>query len=102
MDNGIYKLTLSDGTVISNLRMNGNNFVSLAQISESLFDGNLSEVIINDGEFDEVHGPMELVQVTKVGAEYWFILRDLTKKELEEAKLRADIDYIAMMTEIDL
>lgn len=97
-----YKITLADGTVISDLRLNGNNFVSKSRISETKFDGNLSEVIINDGEVDEIHGPMALVQVTKMGDEYWFILRDLSKNELEMAQIRANIDYISMMTEVDL
>ena len=28
MDDKIYKITLADGTVIDNLKLNGNNFIS--------------------------------------------------------------------------
>ena len=55
MDDKIYKITLSDGTVLDNLRLNGNNFISSSEIDESVFDGNCSIVTINDGEKDEVH-----------------------------------------------
>ena len=57
---------------------------------------------ISDGEREEVHENMELVQITKVGANYWFILRDLTAQELAEMKTQANIEYIAMMADINL
>ena len=55
MEDKIYKITLSDETVLDNLRLNGNNFISSSEINESVFDGNCSIVTINDGEKDEVH-----------------------------------------------
>lgn len=102
MDDKIYKITLSDGTVIDNLKMNGNNFVSIVEIDKSVFDGNLLSVTINDGEKDDVHTNMELVQVTKMGAEYWFVLRDIPETELAFIKMQSDIEYVAMMSEIEL
>ena len=65
MDDKIYKITLSDGTVLDNLRLNGNNFISSSEIDESVFDGNCSIVTINDGEKDEVHMNMELVRLSR-------------------------------------
>lgn len=97
----IYSVTLADGTVISDLHLNGNNFVSQEPITESIFDGSLSEVIINDGEIDEVHTNMELIQITQMGDEYWFILADIPKERLVRDQMRADIDYIAMMTDVE-
>lgn len=102
MDDKIYKITLSDGTVIDNLKMNGNNFVSTVEIDKSVFDGNLLSVTINDGEKDDIHTNMELVQVTKMGAEYWFVLRDIPETELAFIKMQSDIEYVAMMSEIKL
>lgn len=98
----IYKITLADGRVIEDLRLNGNNFVSKEEITDSIFNGNLSRVIINDGEHDIIFNNMELVQVQQYKDEYWFILRELTAKELQEIKTRSDIDYIAMMSDIEL
>lgn len=102
MDDMIYKITLADGTVIDNLKMNGTNFISSVEIDESVFDGNLLEVTINDGEKDEVHSNMELVQITKMANEYWFVLRDIPRTELAFIKMQSDIEYVAMMAEIDL
>ena len=97
-----YKITLADGTVIDNLSMNGNNFISKTEVMESTFKTNCSSVIINDGETSEKHNDMELVQIVKVKDEYWFVLRDLSAEELKRIKIEADIEYIAMMSKINL
>lgn len=102
MDEKIYKVTLADGTVIDNLRLNGNNYISEKELSADMFLGNLGTVTINDGEKDVVYENMTLVQLAKYDDEYWFILRTMTKKELQEIKNRSDIDYIAMMTDVEL
>lgn len=98
-----YKITLSDGTIVENLKMNGNNFISKNEILEDIFIGNLSSVSIEDSEGTvEVHSNMELVQVKRYGNEYWFILRDLTEDELVKISQRADLEYVAMMTGVEL
>lgn len=102
MDDKIYKITLADGTVIDNLKLNGNNFVSLVEIDETIFNGNCLKVTISDGEKEDTHTNMELVQITKMGEEYWFVLRDIPENELAFIKLQSDIEYIAMMSEIEL
>jgi len=45
---------------------------------------------------------MALVQIQKVGTKYWFVLRELSVRELLDAKTRGDIEYIAMMADINL
>ncbi len=102
MDEKIYKITLADGTVIDNLRLNGNNYISETELTDDVFHGKLDKVIVNDGEGDIVYENMELVQIVKYDEEYWFILRTMTKKELQDLKNRADIDYLAMMSDIEL
>lgn len=102
MDEKIYSITLSDGTVIDGLRMNGNNFISKDSIDPEMFEGNLAVVVINDGETEETHENMSLVQVTRMGEEYWFVLRDVPAAEIENARLRSDLDYVMMMTEVEI
>lgn len=103
MDEKIYKVTLADGTVIDGLKMNGNNFISLSSVDAAVFDGNGSPVIINDGETDEIHDNMELVQITTNSAgEYWFVLRDISERELAQIKMQSDIEYVAMMAGVEL
>lgn len=40
--------------------------------------------------------------MTEVDGKSWFVLRDITHKELEQAKIKSDIEYLAMMCEVDL
>ena len=97
-----YKLVLSNGRTIDNLRMNGNNFVSDSVVTADMFMGGLSPVMLYCDGIVEEHSNMDLVQITKMGNEYWFVLRDISQKELDEIRIRADVDFIAMMTDIEL
>lgn len=102
MNDKIYSITLADGTVLDNLRLNGNNYISDTPVEKEIFDNNCSVVVISDGESHVTYENMECVQVTKMGEEYWFILRELSADELAAIKNRADLEYIAMMCDIDL
>lgn len=102
MNNKIYTITLEDGTQITNLRMNGTNFVSQNPIDPDIFEGKLGEVIISDGVTNEQHFNMELVQIVLYEDGYYFVLIDIPENQLKERKLRSDVDYIAMMSDIDI
>lgn len=102
MDQKIYRITLANGTILDNLTMNGNNFISEEAVHDSIFNGVCSPVVIHDGTSDEIHEHMELVQVTVVDGKSWFVLRDISKKELEQNKLKSDIEYLAMMCDVEL
>lgn len=92
-------IELSNGVTLANLEINGNNYITLELISEATFEGGLAPVII-DGE---EHEQMALVQcITHSNGKTWFILRDISAKEIAEAKLRADIDFLALMTDVEL
>ena len=97
------------------MELNGNNFVSKKEITADTFRGKLSKVTITgDAEADEAgligtHGHMELVQIAHYtqathGMEdgYYFVLRDIPAAEFEALRNRGDIDYIAMMTGVEL
>lgn len=101
-----WKITLSDGTQLTDLKLNGNNFISEEKIVEDDFKGKLSKVIIEgitDGqEFKQEYQHMELVQIVHNKDGYYFVLRELSEEELYKIKTQADIEYLAMMTNIDL
>lgn len=95
-------IILSDGTEITDLKMNGNNFVSPIKIDEKIFDGNLSTVTVVDDEEETTYNNMSLIHCTKYDSEYWFALRELTDAELVAIKNRSDIDYIALICDVEL
>lgn len=103
MDSKTYTITLADGTVLDNLKLNGNNFISNTAINADIFNENCSPVIISDGVNSETHNNMEFVQVTEQEpGKYWFVLRELSASELARIKMQSDIEYVAMMAGIEL
>lgn len=103
MEEKTFKIMLADGTSLEGLGLNGNNFISSKKLTEDVFEGNLSHVVIEDSEGNvEEHDNMALVQIAKYGKEYWFVLRELSAQEIRDAKTQANIEYIAMMADIDL
>lgn len=97
-----YTITLADGTVLDNLKLNGNNFISNTAINADIFDENCYTVIISDGVNSETYN-MEFVQVTEQEpGKYWFVLRELSASELARIKIQSDIEYVAMMAGIEL
>lgn len=97
-----YSIKLTDGTVIENLRLNGNVFISAEEISADVFEDNCDPVIISDGDETETHPHMDLVAIEQHGDKYWIMLRDRSADELDKLKIAADIEYLAMMTDVEL
>lgn len=99
-----YSITLGDGTVLKDLRLNGNNFISLAPITESMFENNLTHVVISDSTDEEVHDYMQLVQIAQYPDEegYHFVLIDISPDELRLMDMQAKIEYLSMMTGYDI
>lgn len=85
-----YSVTLSDGTKLDNLALNGNNLVSSTKLTEGDFKDKLSKVTITDDDGKATdYTDMVLVQVTQVGDESWFILGE--KAQDDVSKLRAAV-----------
>lgn len=92
-------IALSNGTELTGLELNGNNYISPEKLTEDTFADGLSPVVINGEE----HEQMALVQcIQHADGRTWFILRDVTAEEAANAKLRSDIDFIALMSDIEL
>ena len=98
MEERAWKVTLADGTSLGSLKLNGNNFISTTEVTKD----NLTEVTIEGGDTIEKHENMELVQISKMGEEWWFILRDIPAEELEQMALKAQLDYLSMMVDPEL
>jgi hypothetical protein len=77
----MYTMTLSDGTKLENLELNGNNWISSAKLTEKDFEGKLNKVSVTDGEVTEEYEKQILVQITEVDGKYWFVLRGKTRQE---------------------
>lgn len=87
-----YTLTLSDGSKLENLQLNGNNFVSDGKVTPATFEGKLSEVRITASgtpteprPYPDTLHDAELVQITTPDetpdGRWWFILREIPEEE---------------------
>lgn len=99
-----WKITLSDGTQLKDLKLSGNNYISKTKITEDDFKGKLSKITI-ENETDKTSEELEhveLVQIVYYEDGYYFVLRQLSADEIDKIKTKADIEYLAMMTDVDL
>lgn len=104
----MYMVTLADGTILDNLLLNGNNFISDTRIDEAVFDGNLDTVRITGPGVDETFENLELASIREDGGKCWIVLRQLSDSELRERNTQADIrelfdtsdDIILMMADL--
>jgi hypothetical protein len=81
-------MVLADGTVLDNLEMNGNNYVSKVEVSGDIFEDNLGTITVDGTVYDN----MKLVQCKKHDNEWWFILAPKTKMDKlteENSELRS-------------
>lgn len=91
-------IQLNDGMVL-NCKLNGTEYESeLAIVDDTLSVENLSNVTINGVE----HGAMKLINKYAFESGTRFALQQLSSEETELTTLKAQIAYIAMMSDIDL
>lgn len=101
----VFTITLADGTEIPNLHLNGNNWVSEEPVYLDQFIGKLGSVSITDGEETKYYENLKILPLiqhyegsTALVPGYYFVLQPITKEEM----LYANVDYLSMMTGIDL
>ncbi len=90
----MYTITLSDGTRLENLELNGNNFISEEIIEDSVFDGKLDTVTISDGERSETYYDMILMsnRVDALDGRSWFVLGEKSPQQKKEEEMAARLD----------
>lgn len=90
----MYTITLSNGTRLENLVLNGNNYISETIIPDSAFDGELDTVIISDGETEKTYSDMVLLNSRIEDEKSWFILGEKTETQKKEESLNKYLEEI--------
>lgn len=92
-------IELSDGSVIQELEVNGNCLISENNIkNELLTDEMLREITIDGVTYKNVTLVRKWVQDNKI----WLALRQKSEDEIWKEQYKSNLDYIAMMTCVDL
>lgn len=85
-----YKVTLSDGTLLDGLGLNGTTLVSYTEVTEATFKDKLSKVVIEGPEESPIplgeHGPMELAYLGKQPDGWYFVIQELPQEEQKALK----------------
>ena len=103
----MYTITLNDGTKITGLTFERNIFWNDTELRAEMFKGKLNPVTITSDAEDYTgitgtHEHMELCYVKQMEGKYALALNDIPDDRWETEKLRANQEYIAMMTDIQL
>lgn len=91
----MYKITLNDGTILENLELNGNNYISKEKISESVFTAKALkrvEVLDEESGLAEVLNDTMLIQLMETNGEYWFILAEKPSYVRHEEEMKERVD----------
>lgn len=101
MENETYTIELKDGTTFTNLMLNGNNYLSETPFDETkLTIGNFHDIKINNIPYTNM-----------IARNYWhdtidglyhLIIDNLTPLELLQEEMEAKLDYLSMMTDVEL
>lgn len=88
----MYTITLSDGTKLTNLNLNGNNYISNEPIEDSIFEGNLDTVTITDGKITDTYKDMVLLSNRiESDGKGWFVLGVKSERKKRDENILAEL-----------
>ena len=87
----MYIITLQNGTVLDNLTINGNNYISDTLIDDAVFENNLDTVTINDGESTQTYTNMKLIANQAYDGKSWFVLAEKSTEDIEKETLEKEL-----------
>lgn len=83
-----YTITLADGSQLTGLSKNGDNFVSETKVDESIFTDNLSTMTVSDGETEETFTDMVFIQQMEwADGTFYLAFREKTEQEKADDSL---------------
>lgn len=96
------KIILSNGNVIDNLMINGNNYMSNEIISDDIFKDGLAIVTVVDGADSTEYKNMKLIQNIVIDEKTWFILAEKTEEEILKERLKSTEDALMMLMDLQM
>lgn len=75
-------IIFADGKQLSELTVNGTNFVSKTKVDETIFDSkNLATMTVDDGKQKYIYTDMVFVQQMELNGDYYLTFRKKTQRE---------------------
>lgn len=85
----MYKITLSDGTTLENLELNGNNFIASAVVDDAVFKDNMASVTItnlDDESTEQIEDGVLLGNIVRDGKSWLVLGQKSAEQKEQEAK----------------
>jgi hypothetical protein len=109
MENKKYTLTIEGQNstfTVSDLTMNGTNYVSEAKVDTSAWPPSFKLIVKDeDGNVTEQFDHAKLIQQEQYAWDNnrWYLaFAPVSVQEIENARLQSQLEYLAMMTDVDL
>lgn len=103
MENDVYTMTFSDGSKLTRIRKNLSTYVSDDPIDPRDYSDKLDHVTISNGSQIEILENVEMIPVIgQTEDDTWFILRPIDPMVLFQKTTEANIEYLAMMMDVEL
>lgn len=109
MDNKTYTLTIegkNKSFTVENLAMNGTNYVSETQVDTSAWPQTFRFTATDEeGNVTEQYDHAKLIQQVSYdwdGGKRYLAFAPVSQQAIENAELRSQVEYLAMMTDVDL
>ena len=93
-------ISWNDGSPELEAEVNGGSFI----VSEKPeFPADLSVVTLDYSNGNEVTlNNARIIECASVDGRYWFTIQEIPQDVIDKAETQAKIDYLAMMTDVDL
>lgn len=101
-DINVAALELSDGRILTSLIVNGDVFVSKTPVDPAIFEDNVNPITVTINGEAVTHDDWKFCGVIPMNGEWWICFAEMDAFEKLELDFQSKIDYISMMTDIDL
>jgi hypothetical protein len=92
----MYTITLSDGTQLKNLELNGNNYIAETAIESSVFEGKTGTMKISDGKTTETYTGWELISNIVRDGKSWLVFGEKSAEEKRQETVNANFTDLQM------
>ena len=101
-DINVATLELSDGRILTSLIVNGDVFVSKTPVDPDIFEDNVNPITVTVNGEATTHDDWKFCGIIPMNDEWWICFAEMDAFEKLELDFQSKIDYISMMTDVDL
>lgn len=103
MNDNPYTITFGNGTVLERVTLNSTTWVSYIPLSPAITSRTHDTIVASNGTDTQVFKLAEVRDTASPNeGEFWFHILEQDPVEVAMGQMRSDIDYLAMMNDVEL